>query len=188
MLCTWSTPCCDTLVNTLVNRYSTAPMSLVLAESRLLPSCDCEELVVAVTQRQVEEMEAVLALEARVKAAVQLVAHGGHTLYHALCGLHDGDAEAADALVPYAAWALDAFCEHATGRRWVMGAVGHQDVIDDTSLMTYIMHHCTMCTPIAPQVHCQSTACRKMQMRPAVGFTAPSPSLLRRMLRQTHPW
>lgn len=90
-------------------------MSLVLAESRLLPSSACDELVVAVTQRQVEEMEAVLALEGRVKAAVQLVAHGGHKLYHALCGLHEGDAEAADALAPFAVWALGAFCEHATG-------------------------------------------------------------------------
>jgi hypothetical protein len=48
-------------------RFSAANMSLVLAESRLLPSNSCLELVVGVTRRQAEEMEGVLDLETRVK-------------------------------------------------------------------------------------------------------------------------
>lgn len=90
-------------------------MSLVLAESRLLPSGPCSELIVAVTQRQAEEMEAVVGLETRVKAAVQLVSLGGQHLHYALCQLQEGGEGAVEACGPYAMRVLEAFCVHASG-------------------------------------------------------------------------
>ncbi len=90
-------------------------MSMVLTESRLLPSGPCSELVVAVTQRQAEEMEDVLGLETQVKAAVQLVSFGGQALYDALCGLQGGGEEAVGVYGPYATRVLEAFCVHASG-------------------------------------------------------------------------
>lgn len=189
-------------------------MSLVLSESRLLPSAACAELVVAVTQRQVEEMEAVLALEARVKAAVQLVAHGGHALYHALCGLHDGDSEAAAALRPYAAWALGAFCQHATGAwservalwcgvGWLLGSPVHQTRgwmgvegcgflwmggADAVGTRLPVLQQLVLLAPRRAQDTFQPTPCVRMAMPPpAPSTTALSRCLLPPTLPQTPP-